>query len=311
MKILWLAHRDPLNPRAGGAERIIYEVGRRLVVKGNDVTIFSGGWKNCKTTESLNGMNIVRFGYRVGPHLALPIFLFKKKYDVVIVDLGHAMPWIFPVLLRRKIIVSFLHLHARSLRGQVSKLLAFSLTAMEKLYFIIYNNQYFVTISKTSNEDLKDLGIHKENISIINPGVNSELFHPQIKSKTPSIVYYGGMREYKRPEESLFLLKELLKDLNNIKLIIIGDGPSRPSMENLCGKMGISDHVEFTGRISDSEVSEIVANSWVNIHSSVTEGWGISIIEAASAGTPTVAYRVPGVSDSIENGLNLNSMFFV
>ena len=34
MKILWLAHRDPLNPRAGGAERIIYEVGRRLVVKG-------------------------------------------------------------------------------------------------------------------------------------------------------------------------------------------------------------------------------------------------------------------------------------
>ena len=31
MKILWLAHRDPLNPNAGGAEKIIYEVGKRLV----------------------------------------------------------------------------------------------------------------------------------------------------------------------------------------------------------------------------------------------------------------------------------------
>ena len=38
--------------------------------------------------------------------------------------------------------------------------------------------------------------------------------------------------------------------------------------------------------------------------SSVTEGWGISIIEASSAGTPTVAFKVPGVSDSVENGLN-------
>lgn len=161
-----------------------------------------------------------------------------------------------------------------------------------------------MTISKTSHEDLKVLGIYEDNISIINPGVNSELFHPQNKTENPSLVYYGGMREYKRPEEALFLLKELLKEMNTIKLIIIGEGPSKPRLEHLSIKMGIGDHVEFTGRISDNEVSEIVANSWLNIHSSVTEGWGISIIEAASAGTPTIAYRVPGVSDSIENGLN-------
>ena len=69
-------------------------------------------------------------------------------------------------------------------------------------------------------------------------------------------------------------------------------------------KLDLKENVTITGKISDSEVAEIVASSWLNIHSSVTEGWGISIIEAASAGTPTVAFKVPGVSDSVENGLN-------
>ena len=40
------------------------------------------------------------------------------------------------------------------------------------------------------------------------------------------------------------------------------------------------------------------------MHTSVTEGWGFSILEASAAGTPTVAYGVPGVRDAVEDGLN-------
>ena len=304
MKILWLAHRDPLNPRAGGAERIIFEIGIRLAKNGHQVTVLGGGWKNCKREEYLQGIHIVRFGHRVGPHIVLPVHILKHRYDVIIVDLGHAVPWVSPVLLRRKTIVSFLHLHARSLPGQVGKLLAYSITALEKLYFIFYNTTHFVTISKTSFADLEKLGIKPKNISLIYPGVNNELFHPSIKTEYPSIVYFGGMRPYKRPEESLYLLNELRNKINNIKLTIIGDGPSMENLEKLCLKLDLIENVVFTGKISYSEIAEIVASTWLNIHSSVTEGWGISIIEAASAGTPTVAYNVPGVSNSVENGLN-------
>ena len=304
MKILWLAHRDPLNPRAGGAERIIYEVCERLVKNGNEVFLLSGGWKNCKKNESLNGIHIRRFGCHVGPHLALPIHLLRNKYDIIISDLGHAVPWISPVLLRRKTVVSFLHLHARSLPGQVRRLLAYSITAVEKLYFIIYNNSHFVTISNTSFADLANLGIKIENISIINPGVNRELFRPSIKTVYPSIVYFGGLRPYKQPEEALYLLKELLIEISNLKLTVIGDGPSWQGLKKLCNELDLTNNIVFTGRISDEKVSEIVASSWLNIHASVTEGWGISIIEAASAGTPTIAFKVPGVSDSVEKGFN-------
>ncbi|MEM3191136.1 MAG: glycosyltransferase, partial [Candidatus Parvarchaeota archaeon] len=115
MKILWLAHRDPLNPKAGGAEKIILEVGKRLVRKGYDITVFAGGWRNCSRHEYLEGIHIYRYGYRVLPHFILPVFLLKEDFDLVIADLGHAVPWIIPILLRKKTIVSFLHLHARSL----------------------------------------------------------------------------------------------------------------------------------------------------------------------------------------------------
>ena len=304
MKIIWLAHRDPLNPKAGGAERIIYEVGLRLAKRGNQVSVLTGGWKKCKKVEYLHGIYIMRFGHNIGPHIVLPIHILKHKYDVIIADLGHAVPWVSPVLLKKKTIVSFLHLHARSLPGQIRGPLVKLIAALEKLSFLIYNRSRFVTISNTSLADLENLGIKSKKISLIHPGVNRELFHLSKKTLYPSIVYFGGLRRYKRPEETLYLLKELRNEFNDLKLTIIGDGPSRPYLERLRIKLDLKENVTFTGKISDSEVAEIVASAWLNIHSSVTEGWGISIIEAASAGTPTVAFKVPGVSDSVENGFN-------
>ncbi|MDS0256823.1 glycosyltransferase [Thermoplasmatales archaeon AK] len=203
MKILWLAHRDPLNPRAGGAERIIYEVTTRLIKNGHQVSLFTGGWQNIIREESIDGIHIRRFGRRIEPHIILPIYLMKNKYDVIVADLGHAVPWVSPVILRRRTVVSFLHLHARSLPGQVNRILAYLITAIEKMYFIFYSKLHFITISYTSLLDLQSLGIKGENISLIRPGVNTALFHPSRKTEYPSLVYFGGMRKYKRPEGPL------------------------------------------------------------------------------------------------------------
>ena len=304
MKILWIAHRDPLNPKAGGAEKIQYEVCTRLANNGNTISILAGGWKNCVRNEILNGIRIMRYGKRVGPHIVLPLHLVRNRYDAIIADLGQAVPWMSPVILRRKTIVAFLHLHARSLPGQANRVLAHLIMALEKLYPIIYSKSQFVTISRTSYVDLNDLGVKGEKITIIHPGVNNEFFHPSEKTKEPSIVYFGGMRPYKRPEEVLYLLKKLSKEIKNIRLTLIGDGLSRQGVERLCKDLDLTENVVFTGRVSDRKVAEVVASSWLNVHSSLTEGWGISIIEAASAGTPTVAYSVPGVSETVENGLN-------
>jgi len=303
MKILWLAHRDPMNPKAGGAERTIYEVCTRLAEKGHEITLLAGGWKGCRAREDLDGIAIFRYGKNLGPHLALPIFLLKNKFDIVVNDLGHAVPWIISAIIGKNNIVFFRHLHARSLPGQVSPLLAKFITSIEKCYFLIYRNTPFVTESSTSNADLKNLGIQEVRIHLIPPGVNSDLFKPTEKTALPTLVYFGGMRKYKRPEESVYLLKNLI-DKMDVKLVIVGTGPRLASVEYLVKKLELQDSVTFTGRLGEKELASIVASSWLNIHASVTEGWGYSILEASSSGTPTVAYDVPGVADSIENGIN-------
>ncbi len=51
-------------------------------------------------------------------------------------------------------------------------------------------------------------------------------------------------------------------------------------------------------------MAKILRESWVNLHFSVTEGWGLSIMESSASGTPTVAFRAPGVVETIKDGYN-------
>ena len=304
MRILWLAHRDPLHPKAGGAERTIFEVTRRLVSGGYEIIIATAGWRGAKEKEDIDGIKVVRLGNSVTLHILLPFFLLFNRFDVIINDLGHAVPWASASFFCKNNIVFFHHLHARSLPGQVNTVLAKIITAVEKSYPMLYRGNMFVTESKTSVDDLVGLGIERSMIVKIPPGVDSSIFHPSEKTPHPSIVYFGGMRRYKRSEECIYVVENLKDKIPGLKLYIVGEGPELGNLLDLVETRGMDGTVSFLGRLDYSELGRIVASSWLNIHSSVTEGWGFSILEASSAGTPTAAYEVPGVVETIENGVN-------
>ncbi|MFP3138221.1 MAG: glycosyltransferase, partial [Nitrososphaeria archaeon] len=80
--------------------------------------------------------------------------------------------------------------------------------------------------------------------------------------------------------------------------------PELPGLRELAEGLEIGGSVEFTGRLGYGELARLVSSAWLNVHTSAAEGWGYSITEAAAAGTPTVAYDVPGVSDAVEEGRN-------
>ena len=161
MRVLWLAHRDPMNPRAGGAERTIFEVARRLIGWGNEVTLVTAGWKKSNVRQNVNGIYVIRLGNSVTMHLLLPFFLLFNRFDIIINDLGHAVPWASASFLRKNNIVFFRHLHARSLPGQVNPVLAKIITAVEKSYPMLCRGNMFVTESITSINDLVRLGIER------------------------------------------------------------------------------------------------------------------------------------------------------
>lgn len=304
MNILWLAHRDPFHPKAGGAERTIAEVSSRLSSFGHEITVLSTQWSGSKSLFSTGVLMVRRFGNSFTLHMYVPIFILKYNPDLIINDLGHAVPWPSTSLLRKKSIVFFRHLHARSLPGQVSKILSLAITAVERCYFLIYPHRIFVTESTTSRDDLIFLGISENNIRLNSPGINLQLFTLSSKTANPSIVYFGGFRRYKRPTEVVYIFKEINNQIPEATLTFIGDGPELDHVKTKVKDLHLTDKITFTGRIDTKELAEIVSKSWINVHTSLTEGWGYSILEASATGTPTVAYSVPGVIDAIENGLN-------
>jgi glycosyltransferase involved in cell wall biosynthesis len=81
------------------------------------------------------------------------------------------------------------------------------------------------------------------------------------------------------------------------RLVIVGDGPERDRLEQLAGP-----GVEFAGHVSEAEKHRLLCAAWLLLHPSAVEGWGLVVTEAATRETPTIAFDVPGLRDSVVDG---------
>ncbi|WP_174448978.1 glycosyltransferase family 4 protein [Conexivisphaera calida] len=304
MRILWFGHRDVMHPRAGGAERTMYEVSRRLVRMGHEVTLATVNPGSLRGFEEISGIRVIRVRGNVVAHLRAPRIIRRVGPDLVVDDLAHVVPWLSPYFTDKPVVAFFRHLHARSLRGQVNPLEAEVLKLVERQYPRMYGSSVFVTETETGVRDLVSLGVREDAIMRILPGVDHERWRPAEKAGRPTLVYFGGMKDYKRP----WLALKLLRRLGDSRLVVVGSGSSSATVMRICEGLGLCGRVTFTGRVSDEDLPRIVGSAWVNLHFSQVEGFGLSILEAAACGTPTVALDAPGVSEVInEFGLGVTA----
>ncbi len=297
--LLWLNHRDMMHKMSGGAERSIAEIGSRLSGMGFSVNLYSVNDGTLKDSDYFNGIKITRASSNITAHVSVPKLIKKVKPDVIIDDMAHAVPWLSSFFSNVPVVVYFRHMHARTISGQLPFPQASAIKLIEKAYGIIYRNSTFVTESHSSESDLVSLGIPKERIRIILPGVDHKHFHPSAKSKTPSMIYFSGMRDYKRPWLALSTLSEARKKNANAELNVVGKGPSTQKVMESAGE-GKMKGVKFCGKVPEKSLPKLISKSWVNLNFSVAEGFGYSILEAASCGTPTIALDAHGVTETVE-----------
>jgi glycosyltransferase involved in cell wall biosynthesis len=82
------------------------------------------------------------------------------------------------------------------------------------------------------------------------------------------------------------------------RVMIVGEGPARPALEEQARTLG--DAVRFAGSVSDAELDRAIRESLALILPSRREGWGLAVTEAASRGTPYIAYDIPAVREQHE-----------
>jgi glycosyltransferase involved in cell wall biosynthesis len=86
-------------------------------------------------------------------------------------------------------------------------------------------------------------------------------------------------------------------------LDIVGQGPERHRLERLTWSLGLASCVRFHGYVPNGMRDELIARAWVAVCPSAFEGWGIACVEASAHGIPVVASRVPGLEDSVRDGV--------
>jgi len=88
----------------------------------------------------------------------------------------------------------------------------------------------------------------------------------------------------------------------SFRLLVAGRGDRRDALERLARELELGDRVRFLGFVSESRKLALLREAWVHLLTSSKEGWGITNLEAAACGTPTVASDSPGLRDSVRDG---------
>jgi glycosyltransferase involved in cell wall biosynthesis len=297
LNILWLNHRDPKHPFAGGAEVRIQEIGKRLVQNGHSIKLICERWPGSKKTEFLDGIEVIRIGNKYTIHLEAPFIVNRFNGNIIIDDMAHALPWESQFFTHKSVIGQVHHVHQNVLDFELNPIAAKAITLSERA---IKYYKSVIVVSESTKKAIIDLGLCKSRVRVIPNGVDTDFYKPTSKSPSPTIIWVGRVKRYKRVEHVLFAFSIVEKQLPDAKLIIVGNGDYLENIKNLAKKIGLK-NVSFPGFVEEKNKASLMASSWLIVSSSFIEGWGMTITESAACGTPAVAYDVAGLRDSIIN----------
>jgi len=304
MRILIINWQDRKNSLAGGAEVHLHEIFGRIASQGNDVTLLCSSYTGLPKTEVVDNIKVIRIGQRYNFNFFVLSACrhLQGSYDIIIDDMNK-IPFFTPLYAKIPILVVLHHFFGPAIYHETSFPFASYVYLGEKLVPLIYKREFFCVVSKSTRDELIQMGIPESNIRIIYNAVSPSLC-PNFSGKTkePSVVLFGRMKKYKRPELALHAMKQVTSRIPNAKLIVMGGGDYLPLLIRYSEAIKMETHVEFTGYVSEDRKREILQSAWVGINPSSKEGWGITVIEANACGTPVIASDSPGLRDSVIDG---------
>ncbi|MBR8743797.1 glycosyltransferase, partial [Nocardiopsis sp. MG754419] len=118
----------------------------------------------------------------------------------------------------------------------------------------------------------------------------------------PAVVSLGRLVVQKRVSRVVDLARTLADDHPGLRVHIIGRGPEGAHLAERIEHDGLRERAELHGFLSEEDKEAVLASCHLHVTASEFEGWGLTVIEAARLGVPTVAYDVDGLRDSVRDG---------
>ncbi|MFJ3105068.1 glycosyltransferase family 4 protein [Streptomyces sp. NPDC086835] len=290
--IVFLAHRDLGNAAAGGSELLVDQLAQGLTARGHRITLLCGG------PAVHRSYRVVSAGGTLG-HYAGARAAFARQVGAcdLLVEVCNGMPYLTPLWHRGPTVCLVNHVHTELWDMRFPPPVARAGRLLEHWALArAHRGNLMVAVSPSTAGALRAIGVPDRQIRVVHNGVDEPAARSP-RSRTPMFLALGRLVDYKRIDLLLHLW-ERVRPVTGGRLVIVGDGPERARLERLAGE-----GVEFTGHVPEEEKHRLLCESWLLLHPAAVEGWGLVVTEAGARGTPTLGFDVPGLRDSVQDGV--------
>ncbi|CAI7977612.1 Glycosyl transferase group 1 [Frankia sp. Hr75.2] len=341
--LVFLNWRDNAHPQAGGAELFCHSVAERFAAAGVRVTLLTSRPPGAAAASTTDGGVAVRRGggtFGVYPSVLARLARMVRSGERVdaVVDCQNGIPFFSPLVLPSRIpVVQVLHhVHQKQFPlyfprpvARIGQLLetpgsrwvygrrpvavvspstrdeARGVLALPGARFLVPNG---VTIADGDGDAGGDA------VASGGAGGTDGPFGTEgaigARAAAPTIVCVGRLVPHKRLHLLIEALPVLVGRHPGLSLHLVGDGPDRRRLADIAARLmltqgdGSSDAtVRWHGFAAPEVRDAVLASAWLTVNPSHGEGWGLSVLEANGMGVPAVAFRVPGLRDSVRDGV--------
>lgn len=307
-----LAFRDSIDHAAGGSEVYVDSVLQEWAQAGLDVLLRTVSAPGESSHQERDGYKIHRDGGRLTgvPKITVEAATRRLAKTDAVVEVWNGIPFWVPLWWRGPRAVVLHHLHDKLwdafFPAPFDRLGSF---VERKVAPLAYRGAPVATLSESGRDDLiTRTPLRPAKVNVIAPGVGAEFTDtdmPIEEGETPLIISVGRLTSAKRFDVLIDAVDNLRRDIQDLHLVIIGEGPERENLQTLIESRGLQDTVHLAGRVSQDELVGWYRRAWIAASASVSEGWGMTLTEAAACGTPVVATDIVGHRDAVAAGAGI------
>jgi len=164
---------------------------------------------------------------------------------------------------------------------------------------VIVPSHYFKTI-------IVNWGVNSEKIKVIYNGIKLvqpvEVEPPQVRGREEKVLLsVGRLVPWKGFKVLIEIMPDILREIPNTKLIIVGDGPQKAELEKIIAQLNLRNNVVLAGKLKRDEVLRFLQNADVFILNTQYEGFSHLLLEASYFQIPIITTNIGGNPELIEN----------
>jgi glycosyltransferase involved in cell wall biosynthesis len=304
MRILHVT--DAYLPRLGGIEMHVHDLARAQAAAGDDVDIITMT-RGRGALDAPGSAAVIRPADGAGLH---DRWRFIRENRVYADEHG------YDVVHSHCSTVSLLSFFSVAARGVPRLITVHSLWRRYTPLYRVFDHALnwstwpvqWSAVSEIAADGVRHAAHRPVDVAVLPNGIDLDLWTPAPRVSAPGrlrILAVMRLATRKRPLTLLRILHALRARVPgdiDITATILGEGPSRPSMERYLARNGMTEWVHLPGHLPRPEVKAVMARSDVFVAPAVLESFGIAALEAHAAGLPVVGRRGTGLADFIRDG---------